>query len=186
MRIIPVSLRFADQLMSLSSTLVDELQQLVASLQAMLSSLVGAVLAIEATWTDLVYSSTNYTTNNTGLISVTNAPANVYRYKLIGKTMLLTCSVKVTIGNGTTSEIRFRIPTTGTIKAIIGAGGVGDNVQMTAGVYMDSAGVSGVVMAAINTIGKYITVQRYDGAPGAVFVNGRDVTVGFMVQIPLV
>lgn len=186
MKIIPVSLRFTDQLTSLSAVLVDELQQLVTSIQAMLGSLVNEILLMESAWIDVTFSSTNYTTNDTGLISVANTAPYVHRYKAIGKTLLLTCSAKVTIGNGTTSEVRFKIPRVGSAKNVLGLGGVGDNVQKTAAVYSDSAGVSGVALAAINTVGGYVSVQRFDGAPGAVFVNGRDVTIGFMVQIPLV
>lgn len=185
MRIVPISLRFIDQLTSLSSTLVDELQQLVASIQAMVASLVFEIQSIQAVWVDLNFSVANYSTNNTGLFTITNAAPNLYRYKLIGKTLLLTCSAKVTIGNTTTSEIRFRIPV-GTAKKVTGTSGVGDNVQMTSGVYKDSAGVAGMTLATINTVGGYVSVQRYDGAPGTVFPNGRDVTIGFMVQIPLV
>lgn len=183
MTVTPIVLRFADQLMSVSAVLVSELQQLVASIQVMIASLVAEIKSIEAGWVDLPYAPTNYSPNSAGLITTTNAAPNVFRYKLIGKTLLLNCSVKVTIGNASTTEIRFRIPTGP--QRVTGLPGVGDDTQMTAGVYSDSSGVAGVVMVAINTIGAFISVQRYDGAPSAVFVNGRTYSLGFMVQIPL-
>ncbi len=186
MRIIPIGLRFVDQLTSLSTVLVDELQQLVASIQAMFASVVTEIQSIQAQWVDITYSSTNYSTNGSGLITPSSAAPNVYRYKLIGKTLLLTCTAKVAIGNGTTTEVRFKIPTTNTAKKVSGVGGVGDNTQRTAGVYSASGGTAGVTLAAINAVGGYVSVQRYDGAPAAAFPNGQDVTLGFMIQIPLV
>lgn len=186
MKATPIALRFASSLLSVSAALVDELQQLVSSIRIAFADIITEIGLIEGAWADLPYAATNYTVNAGGLITVSNAAPNVFRYKLIGKTLFLNCAVTVVIGNTATAEIRFRFAAMGTAKPVTGLSGVGDLVQGAAGIYSDSAGIAGVVAVVINTAGDYVAVQRFDGAPGAVFVNGRTVMIRFMVQIPLV
>lgn len=187
MRVPQVVLRFPEQLSLISSVLADELQQLVSAIQIGFSSLTGEINSIESGWTDVGFISANYAPNTAGLLSIAIADRPyVFRYKVIGATLFLHCTATLTINNATTTEVRFRIPAGFQPMGLKNLTGTSANMERTACVFSDSTGIAGVAMAAINVTGRYISVQRSDGALGAAFTNGSSTIIGFMVQVPLV
>ena len=135
-------------------------------------------------WTDVPFSSANYTTN-TGVLSARSTRRRTsIAYTIIGKTLVLMCTGKFGINNGVTNEIRFAMP-----------GGVTPN-SMRSPATENQAGIpahyialnsnlSALALAFIDPSDRYVSVQRADGVLGAMWPNGDAVIVRFIVEIPL-
>lgn len=183
----PIVLKFEEQLLAISPVLSDEMQHLISQLQLGFRSFADEINTLEEGWTDVAFNSANYSANGTGAFTLSaTARPYVYRYKVLGKTMWFNFTISVVIAGALTSEIRVKIPGSLTPTGFAGLSGTNENMQRTAGLYSDSSGLAGVAGALVNVGGRYISMQRWDGAAGAVFTNLSTTVVGAMVQIPLV
>lgn len=178
-----IALRFLERLVSPVS---DELQQLVASISQAYRVFTDAFNSIfEEQWTDSTFTTANYTTNSAGSITPLNQNPYTFRYRVIGKTMWLKCSLRVTVNNGTTTEIRFRIPGTAALLPVTSISVADTNQQRSAGLWNDlNTTLAGLAGCFINVQNRYVSVQRWDGVAAAGYPTNT-VFVGFEVSIPL-
>jgi hypothetical protein len=133
-------------------------------------------------WTDVPFSAGNFSTNDAGSITPTTVPY-VYRYAIVGHTMLFQGSAQIGVNNDTTNEIRFAIPDGYTARAYDPISGM-DFDQARTGAVWNGGGTAGSAIAVIDTRHNVISVQRWDGVPAAPFPH-TTCFVGFSIEIPL-
>lgn len=174
-----IALHFVEQIQSLSSTLTDELQQLIASLQAGLVSIVNTINGILDVWTDVPYDVSHIST--TGAYTPVTNGTYVTRYKIIGKTMWVNIVATVTVTDATTQIVRVAIP--GGLQPMNVYFNSADDIQRGAGIWT-GGGTSGLALACINVSKRSIDFFRWDGVGGAFYPTAQ-IVVGAMMQIPL-
>jgi hypothetical protein len=182
MNIPSVALRFVDKL---TGAINDELQQLVASIQVGFKAFTDAINIIDDPWIDVDFNVSNFSTNSAGSITPNNVNPYTYRYRVIGKVMFLICAFKITVNNGTTTELRFTIPGRGKyeLKQLASISTADTNQQRSTGIF-NGTGAAGVCGTFINVQNRYVSLQRWDGIPAAGYPMG-DNFCGFQIVIPL-
>lgn len=129
-------------------------------------------------WTDVAFSVFNYATNSGGSITPTSGPPYIYRYALMGKTMALECSAKITVNNAATTDLRFLVPSDSFLPYS------GPDLQPATPCLWSAAGTAALGAAYLSNTTNFVVVQRFDGTAGAVFPTA-DVTVRFTIIIPI-
>lgn len=181
---VTVALRFLASISNFFQPLGDELVALTAQLNAGFKQIVDQINGILGVWVDVPFNTANYTSANGGAVTAIHDNPYTYRYRVIGKTMWLSCSAQITCAINT-NEIRFKIPGGYVPKGITGLSGSGDYWQRTTGSWSDNNAITtGVTGVFIGVTEAFVAVFRYD-VDGEPDFPANTVTTGFMIVIPL-
>lgn len=121
------------------------------------------------------YDAANFTTNSTGSWTVDAADVLRYRYIKIDDLMILDFAAQLTtVGNGTTTECRVKLPA--------GCIGAGNDASRSSGVW-NNTGLRSMLLAIVQGGGNYVSCQRWDATGGAFPAVANDFFLGFVMPI---
>lgn len=152
-------LQFADQFKD--PLVAAELQQLISAIQQWANGVTGI-----GQWIDAPFSVALFSTNSTGSITPKKDRPYVFQYLLIGDMLLLQVAAKFVVNNGTTTEIRLRLPNGLVLNPYEN---ISDGDQAGDAGIFNGGGVSGVTGLFADVTNNCISVQRADGSLAAGF-----------------
>lgn len=135
-------------------------------------------------WTDVAFNSAYFSCNALGSITPNQVNPYAMLFRVITSTMWLNTTFTLTVNNAFTSEIRVKIPPGYPLRTLGSVGADIDNRQRTTGLW-NSAGASGVTLVSVNVTGGYLSIERWDGVPVALFPNATQCVFSVMITIPL-
>lgn len=135
-------------------------------------------------WTDIAFNASYFTCNPLGAITPNQVNPYAMRFRVITSTMWVNTTFTVTVNNAFTSEIRVRIPPGYPLLRLGSVGADIDNRQRQTGLW-NSASVAGVTLVSVNVSGGYMSFERWDGAPVALFPDATQCVFSVMMTIPL-